>query len=75
MNEDEDDDDDSEDDNNDIRDGNRASNDSSEMMIDAPQSVSNMIPTNMPVAEPTPKVEEDGWTVVGRRRNSRGKRN
>lgn len=71
-----DDDDDEEDDDDDIRDDNMASNDSTEMMVDEPQSQSNVFPTNIPLAEPAPKVEaEDGWTVVGRRQNSRGKRN
>ncbi|KAF3454364.1 hypothetical protein FNV43_RR04811 [Rhamnella rubrinervis] len=63
-----DDDDDDEDD--DKEDGNLRSNDSSEMAIDGPQSLSNLSPLDKPVAERTPKAEaEDGWTVVGSRRN------
>jgi pre-rRNA-processing protein TSR2 len=48
--------------------------DSSNMMVDAPESVSNL---DMPVNDHRPKVAaetEDGWVQVSRRRN-RGKRN
>lgn len=63
----ENDDDNSDDEDDDSRDGIR-SNDSSEMMIDEPESLSSLSPI-------VRKAEaEDGWTVVGSRR-SRGKRN
>lgn len=51
--------------------------DSSNMVLDAPESLSNSSSIDMPVNEPRPKVAteaEDGWVQVGRRGN-RGKRN
>ena len=49
---------------------------SSNMMLDAPESLSNSSSIDMPDNEPRPKVAteaEDGWVQVERRRN-RGKR-
>ena len=51
--------------------------DSSNMMLDAPESLSNSSSIDMPDNERRPKVAteaEDGWVQVGPRRN-RGKRN
>lgn len=70
-----DDDDDSDED--DDRDANVSNSDSSNMMIDGQSSVSNLNPVDMPVNEPLPRPPaeaQDGWVVVGPRRN-KGKRN
>lgn len=70
------DEDDSDEDDND-RGCNEMDSNSSKMVVDGPPSRSNLNPIDMPVDEPMPKLSaeaEDGWTVVGPRRN-RGKRN
>ncbi|KAM0995047.1 hypothetical protein COP2_010743 [Malus domestica] len=67
----EDDDDDDDDDDNEETDG------SSNMMVDIPESQPNLDPADVTSSKPTPKPAaktEDGWEVVGPRRN-RGKRN
>lgn len=69
MNEDED------DSGNDIGgDGANENEDSSNMILDAPDSSSNLYLVDMPVDDSGPKVasETDGWVQVSRRRN-RGK--
>ena len=77
VNEDNDDDDDDDDDDNDENMGN---DNSSNMIVDAPEAPPpNLNPAEMPVEEPrasNPKVAEadDGWVVVASKRN-RGKRN
>lgn len=76
VNEDNDDDDDDDDDN----DENMGNDNSSNMIVDAPEAPPpNLNPADMPVEEPrasNPKVAEadDGWVVVASKRNG-GKRN
>ena len=75
---DDDDDDDADDgDNNDVNRNVVNENDGpSNMMVDAPESQSNLNPVNLPADESWPKVvdeTEDGWVQVARRR-SRGKK-
>jgi hypothetical protein len=75
---DDDDDDNVDSDNNDVNRNIANENDGpSNMMVDAPESQSNLNPVNLPADESRPKVAdetEDGWVQVARRR-SRGKRN
>ncbi|XP_030928378.1 pre-rRNA-processing protein TSR2 homolog [Quercus lobata] len=74
---DDDDDDDDNDDDNVSRDVANKNENSSNMMVDAPESQSNLNHVNMIVDDPRPKVAEeteDGWVQVSRRR-SRGKKN
>ena len=77
VNEDNDDDDDDDDDDNDENMGN---DNSSNMIVDAPEAPPpNLNPADMPIEEPrasNPKVAEadDGWMVVASKQNG-GKRN
>ncbi|CAN6582075.1 unnamed protein product [Malus baccata var. baccata] len=68
---------DNEDDDDDDDNDNEENDGSSSMMVDTPESQPNLNPADATSSKPTPKPAakaEDGWEVVGPRRN-RGKRN